>query len=69
MAETVVYAGVDISKDRLDVYVADGRKIHRHAVANDRAGRAALVRWLKRLGHVQVVCEASGGWSGRWSGR
>ena len=50
--------GIDISKDRLDVFtLADGAY---HQFANDRPGLGALVRQLGKLDQPLVVFEATG---------
>lgn len=59
--------GIDISKDRLDVFcLATGRRL---VVANDAAGLAKLADWAEagagtgaRAGRVSFVMEASGGY-------
>lgn len=54
------YAGIDISKDALDVSLA-GQPVQRYG-AHAR-GIAKLVRRLEKLsGTVQVICEPSGGY-------
>jgi transposase len=55
--------GVDVSKDRLDVFVLEKRAFRRFA--NDAAGLARLIAWLKRLAAApNIVLEATGtmGW-------
>ena len=59
MKEQKVYVGVDVAKAFLDV--AWEQAFWR--VANDAAGRKALVERLNQIaGSVQVICEASGGY-------
>jgi len=59
MKEQKVYVGIDVAKASLDV--AWGQESWR--VANDTAGRSALVERLHQIaGSVQVICEASGGY-------
>jgi transposase len=59
MKEEVVYVGVDVAKAHLDV----AYKQESWRVANDAAGRKALVKRLAQIvGSVQVICEASGGY-------
>lgn len=53
------YIGLDIGKDRLDYSINDTQE---GFCANDLAGRTALVKQLKALPGVRVVCEASGGY-------
>jgi transposase len=58
--QTPAYAGVDISKEGLDVSLV-GQPPCRYA--NDTTGIAALIKVLKKLPQpVQVVCEPSGGY-------
>ena len=53
-----VYAGIDVCKEWLDVYVhAVGRSLR---VANDGCGRRRLNRELAALGVTRVVMEATG---------
>ncbi len=53
-------AGVDVGKHRLDAAVhGSGDRLE---VANDAAGLAKLVRWLKELGVSRVGMEATGGY-------
>jgi transposase len=59
MKEQKVYVGVDIAKAYLDVAWAE----ESWRVANDVAGRSALVKRLGGIaGSVHVICEASGGY-------
>lgn len=60
MAQEDVFAGIDVSKDRLDVCLWPGSE--RSQFANDRKGCAALVRYLAKRGPVAVGLEASGGY-------
>ena len=53
------YAGIDIGKASLDLSLA-GQNPNRHP--NNAAGIAALLKVLKKLGPVQVICEPSGGY-------
>lgn len=56
-ANAEVYVGLDVSKDRLDVYVHPlGRRL---AVANDRLGLKRLTRALNGLAVALVVIEAT----------
>jgi hypothetical protein len=59
MAEMVRLAGIDVSKETLDVCVAPIGESR--TVAYDEAGLADLGRWLIGLGVVLVALEASGG--------
>lgn len=53
------YVGLDISKERLD-YTLDGVAVPQ--LPNNPTGHARLVRLLRRVPAVRVVCEASGGY-------
>lgn len=53
-----VYVGVDIAKATLQVHLSGVQS----AVNNTPAGRAQLCQKLQALPHVQVVCEATGGY-------
>jgi len=56
----MICAGIDIGKVSLDVaLIPTGETIH---LANDPAGRRALVGWLTRGGVERVGLEASGGY-------
>jgi transposase len=60
------YAGVDVSKDQLDVYVRHGEAGRNHsgatfAVSHDEAGIDALVSGLLEERPVLVILEATGG--------
>jgi transposase len=60
MADTVRLAGIDVSKERLDVYVTpSGESL---TVAYDKAGLRELQRWLSGLGVALAAVEASGGY-------
>jgi transposase len=59
MKEQKVYVGIDVAKAYLDVACLE----ESWRVANDAAGRSALVARLDQItGSVQVICEASGGY-------
>lgn len=59
-SSTMICAGIDIGKASLDVaLIPTGETIH---LANDPAGRRALVGWLTRGGVERVGLEASGGY-------
>lgn len=60
MADMVRLAGIDVSKDKLDVYVLPSGD-HR-MVAYDRQGLSVLQRWLSALGVAVAALEASGGY-------
>ncbi len=53
-------AGIDVSKDKLDVYVTPSGESR--TVGYDRRGLAGLRRWLVGLGVALVAVEASGGY-------
>ena len=53
-------AGLDVSKDKLDVYVTPSGESR--TVGYDRRGLAGLRRWLIGLGVSVVAVEASGGY-------
>ena len=53
-----IYAGVDVSKDRLDVHIHPSGVTMR--VANDAQGLRRLVRALAGMGRAHVVMEATG---------
>jgi len=60
MADMVRLAGIDVSKDKLDVYVTPSGESR--TVGYDRRGLAGLRRWLIGLGVALVAVEASGGY-------
>lgn len=60
MADMVRLAGIDVSKDKLDVHVLPSGESR--TVAYDRRGLAGLRRWLIGLGVALVAVEASGGY-------
>jgi transposase len=53
-----VTIGIDISKDRLDVHSHPAG--HTRQFANDRAGHAALIAWIKPQHPVRIIYEATG---------
>lgn len=61
MSSSLVYAGMDISRDRLDLNVPTSGRCLQKSFANNLRGHASLVRWLTKLGNFHVVCEATGG--------
>jgi len=65
MADMVRLAGIDVSKQTLDVYVAPIGESR--TVAYDEAGLAELCRWLIGAGVALVALEASGGYERRAS--
>jgi len=54
-----IYAGIDVSKDYLDVSVLPSQEKRRYA--NDEAGIGKLVTRLKKLSPVLIVMEPTGG--------
>lgn len=58
MTQNGVFAGIDVSKQWLDLCLWPGGEWSQFA--NDRRGCAALVRYLARCGPVAVALEASG---------
>lgn len=55
-------AGVDVSKDTIDVCIMQGDRICFTSIANTVAGFAKLQKWFEDLGidRPQIVCEATG---------
>jgi len=60
MAQAVVWIGIDVSKDRLDVYVRPHKL--RFSVANDAGGHGELMARLEDWPGCSVAMEASGGY-------
>jgi len=59
MEERHVFVGIDVSKKQLDVaFRPEGKAVR---ALNDRRGIAKLARQLEKLGPVQIVVEATGG--------
>lgn len=59
MLPVIVYLGVDVSKDSLDVHFLD----QAHHLPNSAAGIARLLKLIaKHPGTVQIICEATGGY-------
>lgn len=59
MLPVIVYLGVDVSKDSLDVHFLD----QFHHLPNSAAGIARLLKLIaKHPGTVQIICEATGGY-------
>lgn len=58
MDNTVAIAGIDVSKDKLDVHILPSNLVF--IVERDRPGLAALVRRLRKAGVGEVALEASG---------
>jgi len=58
MSKIVVIAGIDVSKDKLDIHVLPSNQTF--VVGRDRRGLASLVRRLRKAGVEQVALEASG---------
>jgi transposase len=59
MKQSVVYIGVDVAKEHLDVaWEKQSRRF-----GNTKSGHAALIAWVKQsAAAVQLICEASGGY-------
>jgi transposase len=57
--EKATYAGVDVSKDRLDYALPDQRWGH---VPNTASGHAQLLELLRGHPAVRVICESTGGY-------
>lgn len=57
------FVGIDLSKDHLEVSVADdeGEPARRFQLPNTDRGRTRLIRRLSKLDPVLLVCEATGG--------
>lgn len=60
MADMVRLAGIDVSKDKLDVHVLPSGESR--TVAYDDAGLTGLCRWLVGAGVALAAVEASGGY-------
>ena len=58
MSRMVVIAGIDVSKDKLDIHVLPSNQTF--MVGRDPRGLASLVRRLRKAGVEQVALEASG---------
>lgn len=54
------FAGIDISKDRLDVVLIPGEQ--QQSFSNDDAGCEQLASWLAAHNPDLIVCEATGGY-------
>jgi transposase len=53
-----VYAGLDIAKATLQLHLQNVQ----HVLANNPAGHAALLKKIRAVPGVQIVCEATGGY-------
>jgi transposase len=58
MSQMVVIAGIDVSKDKLDIHILPSNQTF--VVSRDRRGLTSLVRRLRKAGVEQVALEASG---------
>lgn len=59
MLPVIVYLGVDVSKDSLDLHFLD----QSHHLPNSAAGIARLLKMVaKHPGTVHIICEATGGY-------
>lgn len=56
----MIWAGVDVAKQHLDAAIDGERDVRRFA--NDEAGNASLLVWLRACGVTAVVLEATGGY-------
>src|SRR5215208_3496729 len=57
---TLSHAGIDVSKDRLDVAILPHEQAF--SVSNDKAGWAELIETLRRFSLAAIGIEASGGY-------
>ena len=58
--------GIDVSKKKLDICVADGEKVKSKVLANTRSGHEELDRWLQKRELPEgtpVVLESTGPYS------
>jgi hypothetical protein len=62
MSVSLAYVGMDVAKATLDLHAQCQPHPKTHQFPNDRTGHRALVAWLRKLGPVRVVCEATGGY-------
>jgi transposase len=53
---------MDVAKRTLDLHAATTPCAQSRQFANHHSAHRALLRWLRPMGAVQVVCEASGGY-------
>jgi transposase len=60
MSDSVTLAGIDVSKDKLDVHVLPSNLVF--TVDRDRRGLGELCRRLHKAGVIRVALEASGGY-------
>lgn len=60
MTQAGAFVGIDVSKARLDVAIWPAGETF--SVGNDREGRSALIRRLRRLSAEAIGLEASGGY-------
>ena len=60
MDSTVAIAGIDVSKDKLDVHLLPSNLVW--SVSRDCRGLTRLARWLRDADVEQVALEASGGY-------
>lgn len=61
--ERVLFVGIDVSKEKLDVGVMPGGELH--DFGNDAAGIGQLVALLEQLRPTAVIIEATGGYERR----
>jgi transposase len=62
MSSSIVYAGMDIARDQLDLHMPGPSGRYSKSFANDHRGHAALVRWSAGLPGLHIICEATGGY-------
>jgi transposase len=58
----VIWIGIDVAKDSLDVAWEADQRLHSLRLANARDGLTALIRQLPPPAHVRLVVEATGGY-------
>src|SRR2546428_12676079 len=61
MSESPVYVGMDVPNAPRDLSAPAAPRAQSRQFANTAVGHRGLVRWVRALGAVQVVCEATGG--------
>ena len=53
-----VYAGLDIAKASLQLHLQNTH----HTLENNPEGHAALLEKIRSINHIQIICEATGGY-------
>ena len=56
--KSTVYAGLDIAKASLQLHLQNKH----HVLDNNPKGHAALLEMIRSIDHVQIICEATGGY-------